>query len=174
MQLHRWNVGGCDDYYLTDSNLCSIQNASSLYEASWCSRKLWETITWCCDTSHLDSAGNMSRGCYTIRIHTSPFITSHQITRRSLRTHTVPTSQTSYHFSSLDPHETMLAQYWLWPCVHLSVSVTTCIPSKNPDELLLAWRFPSTYRSQCYKEIQVSENLTVLPQHVYSHNVLPT
>ena len=109
--LHRWNVGGCDDYYLTDSNLCSIRNASSLYEASWCSRKLWETITWCCDTSHLDSAGNMSRGCYTIRIHTSPFITSHQITRRSLSTRTVPTSQTSYHFSSLDPHETMLAQY---------------------------------------------------------------
>jgi len=51
-------------------------------------RKRREMVTWHCDTCHLHSASNMSRRRYAVRIHTSPLITSHQVTRSSLQTNT--------------------------------------------------------------------------------------
>jgi len=49
-------------------------------------RREMNTVTWCWDAGHLDGASYVWRCRYTISTHTSPLITSHQVTWCSLQT----------------------------------------------------------------------------------------
>ena len=54
-------------------------------------------------------------------------------------------------------------------CMCLSVSVTSrcSVETGERIELVLAWELPSTYPTLCYKEIQISSKIRVLPSRTF-------
>ena len=62
------------------------------------------------------------------------------------------------YYISLLPRDAMLARYTLWPCVRLSVSVTSRCSVKTDERIELVFGMGPPIPALCYKEI------TVLPE----------
>ena len=68
--------------------------------------------------------------------------------------------------SVIYPRDAMLARYYLWPSVCLSVCLSQVGElSKRLDESrsFLVCRLASTYPTLCFEEIQVSTNVRIVP-----------